>query len=327
MNIEVGGTLQLNLLQVDAEVDVCTGDNLEEIELKAWWKHNVGAAVDFNNIVTQKNNSVCVDLQYNEKKAFLKKLVAVMPGRWCNLLLEGGKGHVTIQNTKEANINVMTTGGGVTLGELRGNEAFIKSNGGFVTAELISAVFELKTGGGNLLLKRAIGTAMQIDTDGGDMVIGSAYGEDVQLKSGGGCIEIKHIQAHQMAHVSSDGGDVQIYGLDGNAEILSGGGNVQLQLLANAKEVKINAGVGEVTLYLSSEDDIKVEHAESGRCHEKDSVQEFDGELCSSCGSSDMSQGIGHARCRVFISGSGNVITRKRSWLQAVMQSTSSKAI
>lgn len=319
MNIEVGGTLQLNLLQVDAEVDVCTGDNLEEIELKAWWKHNAGAAVDFN-IVTQKNNSVCVDLQYNENKAFLQKLVAVMPGRWCNLLLEGGKGHVTIQNMKEANINVTTTGGGVTLGELHGNEAFIKSNGGFVTAKLISAVFELNTGGGNLSLKKAIGTAMQIDTDGGDMVIGSAYGEDVKLKSGGGCIEIKHIQAHQMAHVSSDGGHVQINGLDGNAEILSGGGNVQLQLLANAKEVKIDGGVGEVTLYLSSEDDIKVEHAENGKCHEKDSVQEFDG-------SSDMSQGIGHARCRVFISGSGNVTTRKRSWLQAVMQSTSSNAV
>lgn len=313
-NVQVGASLQLNLSQVDADVNVCTGDNLEQIEIKAFCKHDTNVAAAFSAI-TQQNNRVCVDLQNVETKSFLEKLEVVMPGRWCNLFMEAGKGHVSIQNMKEANVNVTTSGGGVTFGEVRGNEAFINSNGGFVRAALITAALELKTDGGVLSLGKAVGTSMKIDTGGGDMVIGSAYGQDTKITSGGGCVVIKHLQAQEMAHVSSNGGDVQIDGLDGNVEILTSGGDVQLQLLANAREAKIDAGSGEVTLYMLSENDVKVEQVENWECHANSSLSGLSGKNSPGC--------------RVLVSGSGKVTTMKRSWFEAVMQaqSTASKAV
>lgn len=311
-NVEVGASLQLNFLQLDLDIDVRTGENLEQIELKALSKHAMNAAAAFTT--TQQNNQVCIDLPNVETKSYLESFEIVIPGRWCNLSVKGGKGHVAIQNMKEANVNVTTNGGSVTFGEMRGNEAFINSNGGSVRAELITAALQLRTDGGDLSIGKVIGTSLQIDTGGGNMVIGSAYGQDAKISSGGGGIAIKHLQSQEMAHVSSNGGHVQIDGLDGNAEILTGGGDTQLQLLANAREVKIDAGAGKVTLFMPSEIDVKVERVDKWENHVKNPLSQLSGKSSSGC--------------RVSVSSSGQVKTMKRSWLEAVMQaqSTPSKA-
>lgn len=313
--------MKINLLDVDAEVDVRNGENLEEIQLKAWWKQSLDTTNGDSFDIVTSNNIVSLNIQDNEAKSLLLQLQTVMPARWCNLILHAGKRPVEIQNLREASLTVKTTGGDVTLGELRGNEALIQSNGGSVMAGLVSAILDLKTGGGNLCMKKALGTTMQMDTGGGDIVIGYAYGEDVKLVSGGGAMEINHLQAQGMAYVSSTGGNVKIDGLDGNAKILSGGGTVQLQLLTNAKEVQIDAGAGDVILYVTSKDNTKVEHVGSGKCSHEERVSDFNGLCIFSKEDLEMetTQKPGHLNCRVLISGSGNVITRERSWLEAVM--------
>lgn len=315
LNVQVGGSLQLNLAQVNADVDVYTVDNMEQIEIKSLWKDAGSVSAAFNAI-TQQNNCICVDLETSEAKQSLQKLEAFMPGRWCNLFLRSGEGHVTIQNMKEANMSVVTNCGSITLGEVRGNKALIESNGGNVKAASITAALELRTGGGNLSIEKAVGTKLQIESDGGDVRIGSAYGQDVDIRSGGGCISIKHLQAQEKAHVSSSGGHVQIDGLDGNVVISTNGGNLHVQLLANAKEVKINAGAGEVALFTPSEDHIKlhVEQVEDGDSHTENLVYPGEKHLLGQ----DLEEN--HPSCRVFNSGSGKVTTKRRSWLESVIQ-------
>ncbi|KAI5084350.1 hypothetical protein GOP47_0000519 [Adiantum capillus-veneris] len=275
LDVQVGATLQLNLAPVNAEVDIYTGDNMEQIEVKSLWK-KVGSFSNAFTPITQQNNCICVDLQTTEAEQFLQRLEAVMPGRWCNLFLRSGKGHVTIQNMKEANVNIVTNGGNLTFGEVRGNEAFIETNGGSVTAALITAALELRTSGGILSVDKAIGTALQIVSEGGDMKIGSAYGQDVNISSGGGCISIKHLQAQEMArelqwgtfmlsiyeawrwkesqlwyindspdvNISSGGGCISIKHLQAQemARVSSDGGHVQIDGLDGNAAISTNGG-------------------------------------------------------------------------------------
>ncbi|MCO5606596.1 hypothetical protein L7F22_060784 [Adiantum nelumboides] len=180
LDVQVGATLQVNLAHVNADVDVYTGDNMEQVEVKSLWK-KVGSFSAAFTPITQQNNCICVDLQTTEAKQFLQTFEAIIPGRWCNLLLRTGKGHVTVQNMKEANVKVVTNGGNVTLGEVQGNEASIESNGGNVRAALITAALKLQTSGGYLSLDKAVGTTLQVVSEGGDIKLGSAYGQGKQL--------------------------------------------------------------------------------------------------------------------------------------------------
>ncbi|KAH7296818.1 hypothetical protein KP509_26G040100 [Ceratopteris richardii] len=137
VDVQVGASLQLNLAQVNVDVDIYTTvDNFEQIEIKSLWKNSNDAPTIFP-LVTQQNNCINVDVTTYEAKESLQKFDVVMPGRWCNLSLKGGKGHVTIQSMKEANLGVITNGGSVKLGEVRGNEASIDSKGGIVKASLV----------------------------------------------------------------------------------------------------------------------------------------------------------------------------------------------
>ncbi|MCO5606598.1 hypothetical protein L7F22_060786 [Adiantum nelumboides] len=139
---------------------------------------------------------------------------------------------------------------------------------------------------------------------------------DVNITSGGGGISIRHLQAQKMAHVSSNGGHVQIDGLDGNAAIFTNGGNLQLQLLTNAKEVKIKVGAGEILLFLPSEDHFKFQVE---RIKEDETCAEDLFHLRTQGSFTERSK-EDPSSCRVRISGSGKVTTIRRSWLESVMQ-------
>ncbi|KAH7296819.1 hypothetical protein KP509_26G040200 [Ceratopteris richardii] len=140
---------------------------------------------------------------------------------------------------------------------------------------------------------------------------------DLCIVSDGGHISIKYLQAKGLAYLSSNGGNVEIQGLDGNATISTNGGNLRLQLLENAKEVKIDSGDGEVTLWMTSEENVNVEHVNDHEKHAKGNLHTEKENVLAGRTEANLQ------RCNVLILGSGTVVTKKRSWIEAVMQNRS----
>ncbi|KAG0558971.1 hypothetical protein KC19_10G068800 [Ceratodon purpureus] len=267
--VKVGAELQICVAGSDTDVDVVTGQSLEEIVLEARWKagHRAGDWSDFQ--LTESPHYVKLQkLGYIrglggpalEGSVSLEGIRASMPARWCSLSVEAKQNPVRIQSLKEGTLNVETSGGHVTLGDMRGGAAKILTNGGCFTADVVSADSVIKTTGGDVSIKRLVGTTIDVDTSGGDIYVGSLYGNDVVMKSSGGSFEAKHIQAQDSALVSTEGGSVQITGIDGKASIVTRGGAVSLQLHEHAREIDIDASEGNVTLYFSNNLSAQVEY-------------------------------------------------------------------
>lgn len=348
--IKVGAELQICVAGSDTDVDVVTGQSLEEIVLEARWQagHRAGDWSDFQ--LTLSPHYVKVQkLGYIrghggpalEGSVSLEGIRAAMPARWCSLSVEAKQNPVRIQSLKEGTLNVATLGGHVTLGDMRGGTAKILTSGGSFTADVVSADSEIKTVGGDVSVKRLVGTTIDVDTGGGDIYVGSLYGNDVVIKSSGGSFEAKHIQAQGSALVSTSGGSVQITGIDGKASIVTSGGDVSLQLHEHAREIDIDASEGSVTLYFSNNLSAQVEYnggkaidqaskilhatAEPGQYSFRGSESwgGMQGDDSRYNRSEEASQASAEPQlCKIRIISSGSLHVRMRSWIDVAMASS-----
>ncbi|KAH9556212.1 hypothetical protein CY35_07G014800 [Sphagnum magellanicum] len=338
MAVNVGALLKIDLLGMDVDIDVTVGDNLEEISLEAqWdvWHHHGDGDWSFLTISRPENHvwlhklAGFTDAEYRG----LRAVKAAMPARWCSLAVEAGTCPVHIQSLREGSLNVKTSGGPIKIGDIKGSTATIASSGGSFTAGTVSADSSIKTVGGRVSIKQLVGISLDINTGGGEIVLGSLYGNDVRLESCGGSVQAKHIQAQNNVLVLTEGGSVNIKGLDGNAKIVTGGGSVELQVHEHAGEVEIDASKGAVTLYFSEQISGQVEFRGAQDLEQElpilsvtnePGVYSFSGEgrpqidTTSRASRSHDANEAGRDfpfTCQVKILSAGTVYIKKRSWL------------
>ncbi|XP_024384031.1 uncharacterized protein [Physcomitrium patens] len=343
--VKVGAELRICVADINVDVDVATGDSLEEIVLEALWKD--GRSADHWSDFQLIESSDCVKLQNvrgtrGHGDPVPEGIRAAMPARWCGLFVQAKQNPVRIQSLREGNLNVETSGGDVTLGDMRGGKAKILTNGGCFTADLVSADSVVKTAGGDVSIKRLVGTTIDVDTNGGDMYIGSLYGNDVVMKLSGGSFEAKHIQAQDSALISTKGGSVQITGIDGKASIVTRGGDVSLQLHEHAREINIDASEGNVTLYFSNNLSAQVEYNGGKNIHQtsqllvatplpaqyvfvgQESGNWMHGDDSRANRAEEASQASAEVPqlCKIKIISSGSLHVKMRSWIDVAMASS-----
>ena len=124
------------------------------------------------------------------------------------------------------NVDLKTSGGDVTVGDLMG-KAYLRTSGGDVTLGKISGDIDAGTSGGDVRLAEGL-AVVKLATSGGDIRVGRAAGP-TDLSTSGGDIDIKSVE--NTLHAATSGGNVSAGvagGLKGDCKLATSGGQVQV---------------------------------------------------------------------------------------------------
>jgi hypothetical protein len=88
--------------------------------------------------------------------------------------------------------------------------------------------------GGDVCLQRLAGNNLLVSTGGGEASVTAIYGDSLELDTLGGTVAISQMNCTKPgASIWSQGGSVTVSGVDGCADILTGGGDVDIQVCCN----------------------------------------------------------------------------------------------
>ncbi|HYP16618.1 MAG TPA: DUF4097 family beta strand repeat-containing protein [Opitutus sp.] len=130
------------------------------------------------------------------------------------------------------NVDLRTSGGNVSVGDLEG-AATVRTSGGDVTLARIAQDVDARTSGGNIVLTEGRGT-VTLNTSGGDIRVDRAVGV-TELDTSGGNIHVKSVE--NTLHADTSGGDVTatIAGpLKGDCSLSTSGGQVRATVARTA---------------------------------------------------------------------------------------------
>jgi hypothetical protein len=94
--------------------------------------------------------------------------------------------------------------------------------------ELSASNLRLSSGGGAISVQRLFALDAQLVSQGGPVQLGALYGVKVQLDSGKGPLAVGHMSCSGLAMLQSGGASLTVDGLEGNASLISGGGDVKV---------------------------------------------------------------------------------------------------
>lgn len=124
------------------------------------------------------------------------------------------------------NVDLRTSGGDVTVGDLAG-KVDARTSGGDITLGRISGDIDAGTSGGNVRLEAGL-AEVKLGTSGGDIIVGEAVGP-TDLGTSGGDITIKSVQ--NSLHAATSGGNVKAGlkgALKGDCKLSTSGGHVKV---------------------------------------------------------------------------------------------------
>jgi DUF4097 and DUF4098 domain-containing protein YvlB len=102
--------------------------------------------------------------------------------------------------------------------------------------ELKASRVRLQSGGGNITIKRLIGLEVELHSCRGNIEVGAVYGTKAMLATEGGNLQLSHGACTGLLAVETEGGAAEVEGLEGNASIISAGGNVKVSLSLHARK-------------------------------------------------------------------------------------------
>lgn len=161
------------------------------------------------------------------------------------LFKRGGSGlqvRYQINIPKKFNVDLKTSGGGITQADLTGAVRAQTSGGSLKLANIDGSVWG-KTSGGSISLASGSGT-VDVSTSGGGIQIGEA-GANVSARTAGGSIQLAKAKDEVVAETS--GGHIDIGEVDGNTSAKTSGGSISIKkshgkVTAETSGGNINAG-------------------------------------------------------------------------------------
>jgi hypothetical protein len=94
--------------------------------------------------------------------------------------------------------------------------------------ELSASNLRLSSGGGSIAVQRLFALDAQLVSQGGAVGIGALYGVKVALDSGRGRLAVGHMSCSGLAMLQSGGAGLAVDGLEGNASLISSGGDIKV---------------------------------------------------------------------------------------------------
>ena len=164
---------------------------------------------------------------------------------------------------QQVSTDLKTSGGGIRLDNLKGNENFTTSGGGLQIDKLSGMIrgrtsgggidvsnssddIELKTSGGGIVAKHCNGR-ISLGTSGGGLVLEDLKGTINAHTSGGG-IEGSNIEGELITGTS--GGGIELKNMDCSLEATTSGGDLNAQMKQIGKYLRLNASGGNIALGL-----------------------------------------------------------------------------
>jgi hypothetical protein len=159
------------------------------------------------------------------------------------------------------NVDVSTSGGGISLADIGGTVDARTSGGGIKTGHL-GGPSTLKTSGGSILIASAKGNVVA-HTSGGGITIGDATGA-VEAKTSGGSISLARVDGDVVARTS--GGGIKIEDTTGTINASTSGGSIHATMSRQPRgDSKLSTSGGGVTVLVAPNVAVELDaHASGG---------------------------------------------------------------
>ena len=193
-----------------------------------------------------------------------------LPGIWIS------DGKIEVQVPREYNIDIRTSGGDMTVGQLQGT-ARGRTSGGDIWVTDIHGPLDMQTSGGDVHVEQIEGQT-RISTSGGDIEIARLNG-DLDAKTSGGYIHLDDVVGKVLARTSSgnviarsvrgdsdlktSGGDIRAT-IDGKIAAHTSGGDVTAELIGENRGISVSSSGGDLTVRVPKETKGELNAATSG---------------------------------------------------------------
>jgi len=154
-----------------------------------------------------------------------------------------------------------TSGGGISIANLRGEQHFNTSGGGLEVKGLTGKIYgqtsgggitvedskddiDLQTSGGGIEARRCTGQ-IRLNTSGGSIELKDMQG-NIRATTSGGNVDAEKITGELVTHTS--GGNISLEAMNGSLEASTSGGNIDVQMNETGKYVKLSNSGGSVYL-------------------------------------------------------------------------------
>lgn len=218
-------------------------------------------------------NQVAVHVLITGSERFLKRLtlsaeqsgndvalLAKQEGTWLTFGWNNNGGTIEVKVPRDYNIDIRTSGGDMTVGQLQG-EARGKTSGGDIRVADIHGPVDMQTSGGDVRVEQVEGST-RLSTSGGDIEIARLTG-DLDAKTSGGYIHLDDITGKVLARTSSgnviasgvrgdsdlktSGGDIRAT-IDGKIAAHTSGGDVTAELVGANRGISVSSSGGDLTV-------------------------------------------------------------------------------
>jgi hypothetical protein len=156
-----------------------------------------------------------------------------------------------------------TSGGGISISNLTGEQHFNTSGGGLEVKKLTGKIYgqtsgggidvsdskediDLETSGGGIEAKRCSGQ-IRLNTSGGSIELAELSG-NIRATTSGGNVDAEKITGDLITHTS--GGNISMTAMSGSLEASTSGGNIDIEILETGKYVKLRNSGGSVHLQI-----------------------------------------------------------------------------
>ncbi len=191
---------------------------------------------DFKISFEQTGNDVLVEI---ERKSSLSN--------WFNF---GGESFIVYATVPfEFNVDLVTSGGHISVADLRGDVKTTTSGGGLSFGQIEGPIWG-RTSGGGIRLSECRGN-VDVETSGGGIEIGEVDGT-LKAYTSGGSISIK--AASGSAELGTSGGNIRIENVAGEVDAKTAGGSIEAALLEQPEgDCYLGTSGGNVTVTLAAD--------------------------------------------------------------------------
>lgn len=138
---------------------------------------------------------------------------------------------------EKVSTNLRTSGGGIRLDNLKGNEEFTTSGGGLQIDKLVGTIHGHTSGGGIEVNNSS--EHIELETSGGGIIAKHCDGE-IKLHTSGGGLILEDLKGNINAHTS--GGGVEGARIDGELITSTSGGGIELKEISGSVDAHTSAG-------------------------------------------------------------------------------------
>ena len=262
LDVNAGGTLSVRTPMGAIEVESWAKDEVQVRVLKRYRGSSEDKAEKaFERIevyIERQGNDVLVratsdSRRDNDKTGLLFEIT--VPARY-NVDLETSGGSITVGDLA-GRVLAETAGGSISVGEISGGDVEVETKGGSISIEGIengsglavtaggsitvgdvTGTLDVKTAGGSINLNR-IGGKTHAETSGGSITIGESGG-DLAAETAGGSIHIGSVDGKVM--VDTAGGSITVGPAAGDVEARTSGGSIHLKPCGGAVTAGTSGG-------------------------------------------------------------------------------------